>query len=219
MKKLVIFDLDGTLLNTIADLARCTNYALQQTGFPQHRIEEYRFFVGNGINKLFERALPEGQKTEENILKVRKEFLPYYDMHNTDCTTPYPGMPQLLAMLQEKGCLLAVASNKYQKATEKLIGHYFPDIRFIAVFGQREGVPVKPHPAVVEEILNIAGARKEDTLYIGDSGVDMQTASNSGVTSVGVTWGFRSKAELEENGASYIIDKAEDLNALIFRVN
>lgn len=219
MKKLVIFDLDGTLLNTIADLARCTNYALQQTGFSQHRIEEYRFFVGNGINKLFERALPEGQKTEENILKVRKEFLPYYDMHNTDCTTPYPGMPQLLAMLQEKGCLLAVASNKYQKATEKLIGHYFPDIRFIAVFGQREGVPVKPHPAVVEEILNIAGARKEDTLYIGDSGVDMQTASNSGVTSVGVTWGFRSKAELEENGASYIIDKAEDLNALIFRVN
>ena len=219
MKKLVIFDLDGTLLNTIADLARSTNYALEQNGFPQHDLEEYRFFVGNGINKLFERALPEGQKTEENVLKVRKEFLPYYDIHNADCTTPYPGMPQLLAALQEKGYLLAVASNKYQKATEKLIAHYFPGIRFVAIFGQREGVPVKPNPAVVEEILSLAGVRKEETLYVGDSGVDMQTASNSGVTSIGVTWGFRPKAELEANGATYIINKAEDLNALIFRMN
>lgn len=219
MKKLVIFDLDGTLLNTIADLARSTNYALEQSGFPQHDIEEYRFFVGNGINKLFERALPEGQKTEENVLKVRKEFLSYYDIHNADCTTPYPGMPQLLAALQAKGYLLAVASNKYQKATEKLISHYFPGIRFVAVFGQREDVPVKPNPAVVEEILSLAGVRKEDTLYVGDSGVDMQTASNSGVTSIGVTWGFRPRAELEANGAMHIIDKAEELNALIFRMN
>lgn len=211
MKKLVIFDLDGTLLNTIADLARSTNYALQQNGFPQHEIEEYNFFVGNGINKLFERALPEGQKTEENILKVRKAFLPYYDIHNADCTTPYPGIPQLLAALQEKGCLLAVASNKYQKATEKLIGHYFPEIRFVAVFGQREGVPVKPDPAIVNNILKIAGVGKEDTLYVGDSGVDMQTACNSSVTSVGVTWGFRPASELEENRAGHIVSRAEDI--------
>lgn len=103
MKKLVIFDLDGTLLNTIADLAHSTNHALRQNGFPTHDVKEYNFFVGNGINKLFERALPEGEKTEENILKVREEFLKHYDLHNTDRSVPYPGIPELLALLQERG--------------------------------------------------------------------------------------------------------------------
>lgn len=103
MKKLVIFDLDGTLLNTIADLAHSTNHALRQNGFPTHDVKEYNFFVGNGINKLFERALPEGEKTAENILKVREEFLKHYDLHNTDRSVPYPGVPELLALLQERG--------------------------------------------------------------------------------------------------------------------
>ena len=107
MKKLVIFDLDGTLLNTIADLAHSTNHALRQNGFPTHDVKEYNFFVGNGINKLFERALPEGEKTEENILKVREEFLKHYDLHNTDRSVPYPGIPELLALLQERGIKLA----------------------------------------------------------------------------------------------------------------
>mgnify|MGYP000057935778 CR=1 FL=1 len=191
MKKLIIFDLDGTLLNTIADLAQSTNHALQALGYPTHPESAYNFMVGNGINKLFERALPEGEKSEENVLRVRKEFVPYYDVHNADKSRPYPGIPELLEQLQEKGMILAVASNKYQSATVKLISHYFPNIRFTAVFGQREGVNVKPDPTVVHDILDITRISREDVLYVGDSGVDMQTAANAGVTACGVTWGFR----------------------------
>lgn len=215
MKKLIIFDLDGTLLNTIADLAHSTNYALKQNGFPQHEIKAYNYFVGNGINKLFERALPEDSRSENNILNVRKAFLPYYDAHNTDCSTPYPGIPELLTDLQEKGYKLAVASNKYQNATLKLVSYFFPSIRFVAVFGQREGVNIKPDPAVVHTILSIANVTKDEVLYIGDSGVDMQTAANSEVTSIGVTWGFRPRTELEENNACYIIDQAAEVLSLL----
>lgn len=160
MKKLIIFDLDGTLLNTIADLAHSTNHALQTLGYPTHEVASYNFMVGNGINKLFERALPEGEKTEENVLRVRKEFLLHYDRHNADESHPYPGIPELLETLQHKGYKLAVASNKYQAATEKLIAHYFPGIRFVAVFGQREGVKVKPDPAVVHDICGLPVFRK-----------------------------------------------------------
>ena len=162
MKKLIIFDLDGTLLNTIADLAQSTNHALQALGYPTHPESDYNFMVGNGINKLFERALPEGEKSEENVLRVRKEFVPYYDVHNADKSRPYPGIPELLEQLQEKGMILAVASNKYQSATVKLISHYFPHIRFTAVFGQREGVNVKPDPTVVHDILDITRISRED---------------------------------------------------------
>lgn len=211
MKKLVIFDLDGTLLNTIADLAQSTNHALRQNGFPTHDVNEYNFFVGNGINKLFERALPEGEKTEENILKVRIEFLKHYDQHNTDRSAPYPGIPELLAGLQERGIKLAVASNKYQAATRKLIAYFFPTIRFAEVLGQREGVKAKPDPSIVNEIVEQTGISKEDTLYVGDSDVDMQTAINSEVTSCGVTWGFRPRAELEKYTPAYIAEKAEDI--------
>ena len=124
MKKLIIFDLDGTLLNTIADLAHSTNYALNKLGYPTHDVEKYNFMVGNGINKLFERALPEGEKTEENVLRVRKEFIPYYDIHNADDSRPYPGISALLSYLQSAGIQIAVASNKYQdvaKASRQLI--------------------------------------------------------------------------------------------------
>lgn len=167
MKKLIIFDLDGTLLNTIADLAQSTNHALQALGYPTHPESAYNFMVGNGINKLFERALPKGEKSEENVLRVRKEFVPYYDVHNADKSRPYPGIPELLEQLQEKGMILAVASNKYQSATVKLISHYFPNIRFTAVFGQREGVNVKPDPTVVHDILDITRISREDVLYVG----------------------------------------------------
>ena len=215
MKKLIIFDLDGTLLNTIADLAHSTNHALQVLGYPTHEVTSYNFMVGNGINKLFERALPEGEKTEENVLRVRKEFLLHYDRHNSDESRPYPGIPELLEALQNKGHKLAVASNKYQAATEKLIAHYFPGIRFVAVFGQREGVKVKPDPTVVYDILQIADVPKEEVLYIGDSGVDMQTAINSGVTSCGVTWGFRPRTELESFCPDFIVDKAEAVLSIV----
>lgn len=215
MKKLVIFDLDGTLLNTIADLAHSTNHALNKLGYPTHEIEKYNFMVGNGIDKLFERALPEGEKSKENVLRVRKEFVPYYDVHNADDSRPYPGIPELLSYLQDAGFQIAVASNKYQAATQKLIGHYFPEIHFTAVFGQREGIKVKPDPTVVFDILEIAKVTKEEVLYVGDSGVDMQTAANAGVTACGVTWGFRPRAELEEFSPQYIVDTAEEIKCLI----
>lgn len=215
MKKLVIFDLDGTLLNTIADLAHSTNYALSKLGYPTHEAEQYPFMVGNGINKLFERALPEGEKTEENILRVRKEFIPYYDMHNADDSRPYTGIPHLLSHLQAAGIQIAVASNKYQAATRKLIAHYFPEIHFTAVFGQREGIKVKPDPTIVFDILQLAGVAKENILYVGDSGVDMQTAANAGVAACGVTWGFRPRTELEEFQPEYIVDSAEEIKELV----
>ena len=214
MKKLVIFDLDGTLLNTIADLANSTNYALKVLGYPIHEPDKYNFMVGNGINKLFERALPDGEKTEENVLRVRQEFVPYYDQHNADKSRPYPGVTELLETLQTAGMQLAVASNKYQAATEKLIAHYFPNIKFTAVFDQREGIPVKPDPIIVKEILQIAKVQEEETLYVGDSGVDMQTAINAGVTSCGVTWGFRPRTELESFHPDHIVDNAEEIKLL-----
>lgn len=215
MKKLVIFDLDGTLLNTIADLAHSTNYALQKLGYPTHEPEKYNFMVGNGVNKLFERALPEGEKTEENILRVRKEFVPYYDIHNADASSPYPGIPEVLSHLQKKGIQIAVASNKYQSATQKLVAHYFPEIHFTAVFGQREGINVKPDPTIVFDILKLANVSKEEVLYVGDSGVDMQTAANAGVTACGVTWGFRPETELEMFNPTYIISNAAELKEII----
>lgn len=214
----VIFDLDGTLLNTIADLAHSTNYALRQTGFPTHPVEAYNYFVGNGINKLFERALPEGEKTEANIQRVRDVFLPYYDEHNADYTRPYDGVSDLLAALQTEGIVLSVASNKYQRATEKLVRTYFQDVCFAAVFGQRQGVPVKPDPTIVRDILKITGRSVTETLYVGDSGVDMQTAANAGVRSVGVTWGFRPLSELNACGAQHVAHTAEEIHQIIASV-
>ncbi len=215
MKKLVIFDLDGTLLNTIADLAQSTNHALSELGFPTHDESAYKFMVGNGINKLFERALPEGWKTEENILKVRSLFVPHYDLHNADMSRPYAGIVELLERLQANGILLAVASNKYQSATRKLIAHYFPAIRFVAVYGQREGISPKPDPTIVHDILKDTGVSVEDTLYVGDSAVDMQTALNARVTACGVTWGFRPRTELEALCPKYLVDKAEEIGDIV----
>lgn len=211
MKKLVIFDLDGTLLDTIADLAMATNHALQQLGYPTRPVDEIRTFVGNGINKLLERSLPDSEKSEANTLRLRAHFLPYYDAHNADLSTPYPGIPSLLQALQQKGLMIAVASNKYQTATVKLIHHYFHDISFVEILGQREGVPVKPDPSIVSDIIQKAGVSKEEVLYVGDSNVDMQTAHNAGVDAIGVAWGFRPRAELEALQPLAVIDKAEEL--------
>ena len=215
MKKLIIFDLDGTLLNTIADLAAATNQALAQCGYPTHATEAYNFFVGNGINKLFERALPEGERTESNILKIRSLFVPYYDVHNADLSRPYPGMKELLHTLQDKGLKLAVASNKYQAATEKLVAYFFEGIQFVAVLGQREGVPTKPDAGIVNEIITKAGVSRDEVLYVGDSGVDMQTAQNAQVTAAGVTWGFRPRQELEALHPQHMVETAEEILSLV----
>lgn len=211
MKKLVIFDLDGTLLNTIADLAAATNYALQACGYPTHDTDAYRFFVGNGINKLFERALPEGTRSKENVLKIRSLFVPYYNEHNADLSRPYLGIENLLETLQKKGYMLAVASNKYHEATQKLIKQYFPHINFLAILGQRENIPAKPDPQVVYEIMEKAGVERNEVVYIGDSSVDMQTGANAGVTTIGVCWGFRPRTELEAYNPSLIAEQAEDI--------
>ena len=217
MKKLIIFDLDGTLINTIADLGACTNYALEKLGYPTHDIESYKFRVGNGINNLFRRSLPEGEKTDENVLRVRREFIPYYNAHNTDLSRPYPGMVELLEALQTEGILLAVASNKYQEATTKIIGELYPSIRFSAVLGQREGINIKPDPQIVFDILQATGVDKAGVLYVGDSGVDMQTGLNAGVETCGVTWGFRPRTELEPFHPQHIVDNVEELRQIIMK--
>lgn len=217
-KQLVIFDLDGTLLNTVADLANATNQALEQCGFPTHPVEAYYKFVGNGINKLFARALPAEHSNEENVQRIRSLFIPYYNQHNADCSRPYPGIVKLLRTLQSDEMLLAVASNKYHEATLKLVHHFFPDIRFAAIYGQREDVPIKPAPNVVYDILRDVGVAKEHALYVGDSGVDMQTAKNAGVESVGVTWGFRSEEELCEHGAAHIVYAADEIRTLVDKI-
>lgn len=215
MKKLIIFDLDGTLLNTIDDLAMATNHALAENGYPTHPVEAYNFFVGNGINKLFERALPEEARTPENVQLIRASFIPFYDAHKLDLTRPYDGIPELLKTLRDNGVKLAIASNKYQLATEKLVNYYFPDTPFIAVFGQRENVPIKPDPTVVEDIRRLVNAEQAETLFVGDSGVDMLTAQHAGVTAVGVTWGFRSAEELRTYNPDYLVAKPDDIRLLL----
>ncbi len=204
-KRLVIFDLDGTLLNTITDLGTATNYALQQEGLPTHPMQAYPSFVGNGVVRLLERALPESRRTPDDIARLRKHFTEYYDRHGADHSEPYKGIPQLLSSLQEMGVNLAVASNKYQSAVEALISRFFPDIRWAAVEGQKEGVPVKPDPSIIFEILGKCPTPKDEVLYVGDSGVDMETARRACVESVGVTWGFRPVKELREYQATHIV--------------
>ncbi len=213
--QLVIFDLDGTLLNTIADLAASANYALEKLGYPRRSETQCRAFVGNGVTKLLERALPDGAKTPENVALMRAVFQAHYDAHNADATFAYPGMADLLAALAQKGIKLAVASNKYQSATEKLVRLYFPQVEFCAVLGARENVPVKPDPQIVRDILQAAGVAKENVLYVGDSDVDMQTAQNAQVKACAVTWGFRTREQLLPYAPAAWADKATDiLNAL-----
>lgn len=215
MKRLVIFDLDGTLLDSLGDLAASTNYALKHFGYQEHDCETYRYFVGDGITKLIERALPPDAREQEKITQVRAEFISYYQAHKTELTRPYPGICELLNELHHQGIMLAVASNKFHEATRELIHFYFENGTFDVVLGQRDDRPAKPHPAIIEEILGITGNRKEETLYVGDSEVDMHTATNSGIESVGVTWGFRPRAELEANGADHIVNSPMEIFNLI----
>ena len=209
---MIIFDLDGTLLNTIDDLGYACNYALEKTGYPTYRIEDYPRMVGNGINNLIRRALPELERTEKNILRVREHFVPYYDEHNCDHTRPYDGIPQLLESLKMQGHQLAVASNKYQAATEKIVNHFFPDI-FDVILGEREGIERKPNPQIVYDIIKSQKAKVErpKVLYIGDSLVDKETAMNAKVPFVACSWGFVSREALIEAGVECIVDKPEEI--------
>lgn len=214
-KKLVIFDLDGTLLDTIADLAAATNAALSAFGFPTHSNSTIRTFVGNGISKLLERSLPEEKRNEENVALLRTVFFPYYDAHNAELTSPYPGITDMLSLLNHKGLKLAIASNKYQLATENLVSHFFPEIPFVAVLGQRTDVPIKPNPQIIYDIMSTADVIPEEVLYVGDSGVDMQTGFNAGIDTIAVSWGFRSRTELETYNPMAIIDHPSQLMQFI----
>ena len=209
MKSLVIFDLDGTLLNTIADLGMACNHALEQMGYPPHPLSAYNFMVGNGVRKLLERAEPDaGPEVIEQLLKHFREF---YDAHCTDNTDPYPGVPELLRDLTAKNIKIAVATNKYQSAAERIISHYFPDIPFVAVYGQNEERPPKPDPSIVFAVLNTSPTPKADVMMVGDSAVDIETARRACVNSVGVTWGFRPVSELRRAYADHIVSNPTEI--------
>lgn len=215
MKQLVIFDLDGTLLDTVGDLAACCNVVLERHGLPTHTFEDYTSFVGNGILRLVERAIPEELRTTEFVATVRADFVELYTQNIAEYTKPYEGTHELLQDLQQRGVKLAVASNKFQAGCEKLVNHYFSDIDFDIILGQRVGVPLKPDPTIVHDIMAHTAIPQENILYVGDSGIDMQTATAAGVDSVGVTWGFRTQKELESSGATYIATQAEDIAKLV----
>ena len=229
---IIIFDLDGTLINTISDLGQACNHALSACGFPTHKIEDYPRLVGNGVNKLIERALPEQHRNEETVLRLREYFVPYYDEHNCDFTRPYDGIPELLEALKQKGdeamrlkgerWFLAVASNKYQAATEKIVAQLFPGV-FDLVLGEREGVERKPDPQIVYDIFEAKGerleAKGEEILYIGDSIVDAETARAAGATLVLCTWGFGTREQMEGAKPDYLVDHPlEVLKSLELRV-
>ena len=213
---IIIFDLDGTLINTIDDLGQACNYALAACGFPTHKIEDYPRLVGNGINKLIERALPEKLRQEETVMQVREYFVPYYDEHNCDYTRPYEGIPQLLKTLKEQGHYLAVASNKYQAATEKIVAQLFPGI-FDIVLGERENIARKPDPQIVYDILSTLNTQLSTTncLYIGDSLVDAQTAKVANLPFVACTWGFCTHEQLQSASPDYMVNHPNEILTLI----
>lgn len=213
-KNLVIFDLDGTLLNTIADLGAATNHALKEHGFTTHPESSYPMMVGNGVRRLIERALPAENRTDATIDKLLATFRAYYDEHLWVHSRPYDGIEELLAGLTAQGTAVAVASNKYESAVRRLIEHFFPDTPFAAVCGQTEGIPVKPDPSIVFRILSEHPTPKSEVLYAGDSAVDIETARRACVDSVGVSWGFRPVRELQNAYADNIAADPADILAL-----
>ncbi len=215
MKKIttIIWDLDGTLLNTLEDLTDSVNYMLSIHNYPQRSIEEIRSFVGNGLAKLTERALPD-TVTPEEYNTCLSEFKAYYKMHMQDKTGPYEGILDVLKTLQTKGYHMAVVSNKADAAVKELIPIYFGDLLPVAI-GDMEGREKKPAPDSVYEAMKQLGVTKEECIYIGDSDVDVNTAKNSGIPGIAVLWGFRTKEQLEAVGATTFAKKPEDLIALL----
>ena len=209
----VIFDLDGTLLNTLEDLAASTNAALAANNMPVRTIDEVRRFVGNGVRKLIERAVTPGAD-EETIAAVLASFVEHYRQHDRDHTGPYPGIVELLDALTAQGIRCAVVSNKIEPAVIALCREYFGD-RVSAAVGDAPGRNVKPDPAGVQAAMERMGVTKEECIYVGDSDVDIYTGHNAGMESIGVTWGFRSEELLREAGAEYICHTAKELLALL----
>jgi phosphoglycolate phosphatase len=259
MKKLILWDLDGTLINTLEDLAAAVDYALELRGLPTHSIEEYRKMVGHGVRNLVKQALEASVSarptpthdsnarptaggnyfsqsfaknqfpsaiatptrgdastglTDAYIDSALADFREYYEAHIDVHTRPYPGIPELLNKLDAMGVKMAVASNKFQEGTEKLIQEFFPAIAFVSILGNRPGYPLKPDPEIVQEVLRKAGIGPEDAMMVGDSPTDMKTAANGGIDALAVTWGYRTQEELAGNR---MVHTVEELKRYVLR--
>lgn len=219
MIKAVLFDLDGTLANSLIDLAAATNQALLKAGYPQREVDNYRYYAGDGIPKMIERALPENARSKEIIDSIKADFLQYYNVHYNDSTDTYKGVPELLEALEQKGIIMAVVTNKAQPFAEKVINKLFGNKYFSLIFGQRDGVPNKPDPTLTLMAMRELNVKAEECIFLGDSGMDVATGVNSGAYPVGELWGFRDEDELRLNGAKRIITEPCELLEIIEEVN
>ncbi|MDR1020105.1 MAG: HAD family hydrolase [Synergistaceae bacterium] len=215
MIEAVLFDLDGTLLNTLDDIADCANAALSMNGLPVHDTEAYKYFVGSGADALIRRIVPGETVSAEVLEMVRKNYAELSAKHATDKTRPYDGVHELLEALKARALKSAVISNKPDAATQGIVAHFFGEGRFDFVIGNRPGIPLKPDPAIVLLVTDAIGVPPERCMYVGDTGTDMTTAKNSGCVPVGVTWGFRKRDELLSCGAEFLIGSPEELLALL----
>lgn len=213
----VLFDLDGTLLDTLDDLAEAVNHALALRGLPWHDREGVRMRIGHGVRNLMKQALPEALREDDVLVDTcLADFRSYYTAHIDVHTVPYPGIPGLLAELDGAGVKLAVVSNKFQEGTDYLIRKFFPAVRFSAVLGNRPGSPLKPDPAIVQEALTLSGVSADRAIMVGDSATDMATAANSGVDGIGVSWGYRPVESL--SAATRVVHSVSELReAIILR--
>ena len=215
MYRTVIFDLDGTLLDSIADLADAGNWVCRQNGWPEHSEEAFARMVGHGIPTLVRRFAPEGCRSPLMLTHALAQFMDYYAAHSMDASVPYEGIPALLEKMKAAGIQMAVYSNKADEFGQAIVAHYFPDT-FAVVQGKLPGVPAKPDPTGVGLVLQKLNASLEDTLFVGDSDVDIQTARNARLRVCGVTWGFRSREELIAVGADILADTVAQLEEIIF---
>ena len=211
MIKTVLFDLDGTLLNTIDDLADAGNWVCAQNGWPTFTVAQFKLMVGNGIPKLVERFSPEDARSQEQLTATLAQFSARYDAHKEDKTAPYAGIPELLDTLRANGIQCAVFSNKADAFCGKIIEHYFGAGKFALVRGSRPNVPTKPDPTGVYALMADLGAKPETTLFVGDSDVDILTGHNAGLPAMGALWGFRGRAELTAAGADALAAVPEDI--------
>lgn len=212
---LVVFDLDGTLLDTIDDLGAAVNHAMEQRSYSLHTRDEYKRMVGHGVRNLVQQAMPEGSRNDGEISTCLALFLDYYRKNISVHTRPYPGIPEMLSKLSEAGVRLAVASNKFQEGTSDLVSAFFPDLDFVEVLGNRPGAPLKPDAGVLKMIMDKAGAAAERTVMVGDSRTDLVTAANAGVTGVAVSWGFRPREDF--GSAAFIADSVQELSSFLLK--
>ncbi len=219
MIRAVLFDLDGTLVNTLGDLAAATNHALTLGGYPTHPTESFKQFAGNGNRKMMERALPENARTDKIIDKTKDEFFKYYESHPADLSFPYDGIVELINALKANNIYVCVVTNKAERATRVVLPAVFGDFRFDSVVGGSDKLPLKPQPHMAYVAMNEIGVNADECLFVGDSYTDMLTANNGGNIAVGVLWGFRDRKELEESGAQYVIEAPDQILDIIDAIN